>query len=470
MVTVTRHYPSVWVLSASVFLACSSPVAPDAGVGPLDAGPATTDAGRVAPDAGTGPRAQDIRTTHVVLDLTSRRGHATMSVVPATGAAEVVLEVGLLDVTDARVNGSVVNAAVTDGRLTVPAPAPAQGAAVEVEVTYVFPRRTVATFDGWLPAQGIAFLWPTFCSNLFPCTTTPDDGVTFTMEVTGVPAGQQAIYPATTHSDVPSYVPALAVGSHVSLPLGTTAAGTAVSAWFEPAEVTEATAREGTADLVAVQDHLERWLGAYAFGPELRAVAVDWGDEEYGGFEAHPYYHVPTADFGNPEVHAHEAAHAWFGNGVRLACWEDFVLSEGTTTYLAARAMDQVGGPELWSEYGVELELICATGEGNTVVLQDGTCNTFDFLNEWSLAHYMKGACFYEAVADLMGWDALDAVLRDFYQAHALGAARMEDMLTLLRARVAASDRQALDALEVAWLRTLACPQDAVNSCVQHRR
>jgi aminopeptidase N len=33
----------------------------------------------------------------------------------------------------------------------------------------------------------------------------------------------------------------------------------------------------------------------------------------------------------------HEAAHGWFGDGVRLRCWEDFVLSEGTASHLDAR-------------------------------------------------------------------------------------------------------------------------------------
>ena len=42
---------------------------------------------------------------------------------------------------------------------------------------------------------------------------------------------------------------------------------------------------------------------------------------------------------------AHEAAHGWFGNGVRLRCWEDFVLSEGTASYLAARVLEEVAGP-----------------------------------------------------------------------------------------------------------------------------
>ena len=49
----------------------------------------------------------------------------------------------------------------------------------------------------------------------------------------------------------------------------------------------------------------------------------------------------------NDEVtHAHEAAHGWFGDGIRLACWEDFVLSEGTVSYLSAHVLGQVAGAD----------------------------------------------------------------------------------------------------------------------------
>nr|MBA3820833.1 hypothetical protein [Deltaproteobacteria bacterium] len=63
---------------------------------------------------------------------------------------------------------------------------------------------------------------------------------------------------------------------------------------------------------------------------------------------------------------AHEAAHGWFGDGVRLRCWEDFVLSEGTVSNLAARALAQVAGPtmeaKVWADYQRELTAAIAGG------------------------------------------------------------------------------------------------------------
>jgi aminopeptidase N len=49
--------------------------------------------------------------------------------------------------------------------------------------------------------------------------------------------------------------------------------------------------------------------------------------------EHHPYWHVSGAQR-NLLVNAHEAAHGWFGDGVRPRCWEDEVVSEGVADYL----------------------------------------------------------------------------------------------------------------------------------------
>ena len=84
-----------------------------------------------------------------------------------------------------------------------------------------------------------------------------------------------------------------------------------------------------------------------------------WGEGFYGGMEHHPYWHVASDAMDNEETHAHEAAHGWFGDGIRLRCLEDFVLSEGTVSYLAARSVGQIVGAEaeakIWDGYRTEL-------------------------------------------------------------------------------------------------------------------
>src|SRR6185295_10898534 len=80
---------------------------------------------------------------------------------------------------------------VTDGRLDVGVPA--EGKDAEIIVDYTFAPHE--EFDGYMEASGLTFLWPQFCGNLFPCKSDPDDGLTFTMSVSGTPAGAAVIFP-----------------------------------------------------------------------------------------------------------------------------------------------------------------------------------------------------------------------------------------------------------------------------------
>lgn len=413
------------------------------------------------------PTPQDIVRVDVRLDLSTRVGRATLQVVPPSDSDLMVFDVTGLQVTAVTRDGWAITPEVENGRLSVRSSL----ALAEVVVDYVFPERGRYAFDGWMSELGVSFVWPTFCGNLYPCDPSMSDGVRFGLEVVGVAPGETAIYTTDSVSDAPSYMPAVAVGDYRALELGSTPAGTRLRAWYLPGDQAEATARAGTAHLVEAWDFYERTYGPYPFGADAGAVSVDWGADSWGGMEHHPYYHVGQFDFGTEEVHAHEAAHAWYGDGVRLACWEDFVLSEGTVTYMAARAMEEVGGPDLWA-YCVDdfLVHICAGRKVNPVILPEG-CNQIDLLEDdiWSLATYMKGACFYEEVGDTIGPEALDAVLAEFYQAHVGEAAEMDDMLELLDARTDPADHAAIDAAATAWLRTAECPADFVERCRAHQ-
>lgn len=58
------------------------------------------------------------------------------------------------------------------------------------------------------------------------------------------------------------------------------------------------------------------------------------------------------------------------------------------------------------------------------------TCGAIGILQDPlpSMVPYMKGACFYQDVSHVIGTEALDLVLADFYQQHAGGAARMGEL------------------------------------------
>ncbi|MCB9583788.1 MAG: hypothetical protein H6718_00230 [Polyangiaceae bacterium] len=214
-------------------------------------------------------------------------------------------------------------------------------------------------------------------------------------------------------------------------------------------------------------EYYENTYGPYTFGPEVGSVSVNWGGGDYGGMEHHPYWHMSSGSMYRESLHAHEAAHGWYGNGVRLSCWEDFVLSEGTATYLAARGLEHAG-VDVWPEYECELRYICdPMYKANTIVLPDQTCNQIDILNAplWSSAPYYKGAFFFREVANTIGAAVLDQKLADFYAAHVGQAARMQDLLDFIKQGLDAQLQTTIDGLVDTWLRALDCPIDPNSIC-----
>jgi aminopeptidase N len=278
--------------------------------------------------------------------------------------------------------------------------------------------------------------------------------MSFTLEVRNPPAGQVAVYPRTIAADAPSYMLAFAAGEYAHASLGETAAGTEVGVWFLPGG--ESAALFGTRDLVAVFDWLERTLGEYAFGNTVGSVAA-WHPNSAGGIEHHPYWHIGRAAMSDSLVHAHEAAHGWFGNGVRMRCWEDFVLSEGTATYLAARGLGAAAGDEvesaIWAEYQQRLEQ--AVAQGDTIAWPQ-SCDAIDILEHpiFSSVPYLKGAFFLRAVESEVGRVALDPALARFYELHRGRAAGMQDLLDTLAAETGFDPTP----LAAAWLRGLGIP------------
>jgi aminopeptidase N len=365
----------------------------------------------------------NVAATHLDVDLEKKTAVATIDL---EKNGSVALEAGGLTVTKVHDDRGNRRFTVVDGTLRV---SNVRGPLV---VEYGFAQHMNA--DGLLPG-GSTVLWPYFCGNLFPCHSQPADGTTFSLSLDGVPSGKQAIYPETIDAESPPYMLAWAVGSYTKRELGTTTAGTKVSTYWLPNGQTAALA--GTKNLVAAFDWLEQHIGPYSFGREVATVSVVWGEGMYGGMEHHPYWHVAKDAMGDDVTHVHEASHGWFGDGVRLRCWEDFVLSEGTVSYLAARALGSVAGPAkeaaIWAEY--EDELDSAIADGGAPAWPTG-CNQIDILedNLFTNLPYMQGAFFYKDVAAKVGVEALDHVLSNFYNAHKNQAAGMQQMIDAIKA------------------------------------
>ena len=311
----------------------------------------------------------------------------------------------------------------TDGRLDVGLRGDAPGQDLAIRYDFAEADR----FEGWFGASTVT--WPTHCGNLFPCRPEPHLGLRADLDVT--PAnGLTAVAPSLV-APGPAYQVAFAQGTYDVLDLGTSDGGVALSVHHFPQDA--ARAAEGAAGLVEIFSWLESTLGPYPYGDDAGAVEVEWGPGAFGGIEHHPRWYISSAAIADVTTQAHEAAHGWFGTGLRLRCWEDLVLSEGTATWLAARAQGVVlgdaAGQAVWDGYASEFSGF-GDVSGELAWIAEG-CNAEDPIagRLRTRAPYIKGAFFYRAVAEEVGVDALDAVLGGFFADHVGAAAGMQDLL-----------------------------------------
>ena len=390
---------------------------------------------------------RDILGTDLAVDLGALTAVATVEIA-ATDDDSASFESAGLTINSVEGASGPLDYRVVGGRVDVALPAG------EESVRFEYGFGTQGDFDGY-DVGGYTFLWPYYCGNLFPCHSDPADGTRFSLELTGIFDGAVAVAPAEILTDSPSYQIAWAVGVYDWYGLGTTQDGTEVGVWYLPGQFN--TAVEGTEYLLSAFDWLEQFLGAYPFGSRVASVELAWGPGGYGGMEHHPYWHIGSYSMPDRSVHVHEAAHGWYGGGVRIRCWEDFVLSEGTVTYLTARAIEEsageVAGMEVWEVYESQLQYILDYADG---IAWPDSCGEVDILEDglFSLVPYIKGAYFYAAVADVIGEEALDEVLSEFYLQHVGEAAEMQDMLDLIEVE------SGFDASGLAddWLRNLGAP------------
>ncbi|WP_240360463.1 M1 family aminopeptidase [Pyxidicoccus caerfyrddinensis] len=424
---------------------CSSP----GEGGALSACPQLCDAvGRLPAPPPREGLARDITSTALDVKLGAMSGTATLMVAESKEPG-LSLKVGKLKITGVRGRCGGLQYTVKDGQLDIGVPEWAS----TVVVDYTF--SSTSNTDGYRES-GSTYTWPAACGNLFPCHPSPDDGARFSLRIGDLREGQVAVYPKAIARDVPAYMLGWAVGAYTERPLGVTRAGTQVSVWYLPGE--EEAATEGTRHLRDAMDFFETQYGPYVFGDKVGSVSANWGPKAQGGMEHHPFWHLASASMADRQIHYHEAAHGWFGNGVRIQCWEDFVLSEGTTHYLTARAVRATEGEaaeaKLWESRRQDLER--AVARRDTVALPDATCNAIDMTTHplASMIPYLKGSLFFHELEKQVGTAALDRVLARFYQLHVGKAARMQQLLDFVKAETGHDPGP----LAQGWLRGLGIP------------
>lgn len=382
-------------------------------------------------------------------DLADDSGRAVYALVE-NPPDEIRLEAGSIEIGQVRTDGAPTAYQRIAGELVVAIDPSAAPKTLEIDFSF----EAAPNFAGLFAGGSSTYTWPDFCGNVFPCISDPARGVRYRLHLDGVPEGATAVYPGVLSQPAPAYQIAWAIGDYRYEQLGVTEAGTRLGRWTLPGP----TAAGGVDKLFDAFAYFESKLGRYPFGSDAAVVEVQW-PEARGGIEHHPYWHVDARDFGDPTLHFHEAAHGWFGGSVRIACWEDLVLSEGLASYLAAVATGAVYGQaaetDVWADYDRRLRSALASRDH---VARPPGCGTVDVLEDlFTPVPYFKGALFLRAIEAAVGRPSLLEALGVFHATHRGGAASIDDLLSVLARETEHDPEPAANA----WLRSTGHPDDA---------
>jgi len=311
--------------------------------------------------------------------------------------------------------------------------------------------------------------------SLFPCQDTPSVRFTYEAEVetppplTSVMAAEglgvrleegRPVHRFAMPQPIPSYLFAFAVGN-----LAFEAIGPRTGIYAEP-ETIQAAAWE-------FAENEDRLRSAEAlFGPylwERYDVLIMPPAFPYGGMENPRLTFLNSAyvqgDRGGTWLVAHELAHAWTGNLVTNATWEDFWLNEGATTYAETRISEVTEG--------VAASDLRTAGRAQTV-LRDverlGSQSPMTRLRlplagkdpdeAYSNIPYFKGLLFFRQLERAAGRVRFDGFLKAYIEAFRFRSITSEAFLEFLEARLPGVG-QVIDARR--WIYQPGLPEGAAD-------
>jgi leukotriene-A4 hydrolase len=311
--------------------------------------------------------------------------------------------------------------------------------------------------------------------SLFPCQDTPGVRFTYEAELTApVPlaavmaaerVGQESLGGHTIHrfrmpQPIPSYLLAFALGD-----LAFESVGPRTGIYAEP-EILQQAAWEFAGN----EDRLR--AGEALFGPYLwdrYDVLVMPPAFPYGGMENPRLTFLNSVyvqgDRGGTHLIAHELAHAWTGNLVTNATWEDFWLNEGPTTYATGRISeitDGVKNAELLIARWVQslLREVERLGPDSPETCLRVSLTGKDPNESYTDVAYYKGMLFFRALEQAVGRARFDAFLRDYITTYQFRSISSAEFLAFLEGRLADAART-VDARR--WIYEPGLPQGAAD-------
>lgn len=454
--------------------------------------------GPEAVDVHTYARPEVARVVDVALDLTADfeartlSGAATLDILGAAGATEVVLDIRNLDiqaVTDAA--GQPLrfeigaNDAIKGQPLTVHFPAFAADERRKITIRYatrpdaaalqwLTPAQTAGGQKPYLFSQGQAILTRTWVPTqdspgirqTYSARIVARDDLTVVMSADhltpeGEPAGPGLkAWRFRMNNPIPPYLMAIGVGDIAFAPFDER-----TGVWTEPSRL-QAAARElqPTAEMV---DAAEKLYGPYRWGRyDLLVLPPSF---PFGGMENPKLtFATPTIIAGDQSLVslvAHELAHSWSGNLVTNATWNDFWLNEGFTSYFENRIMESLYGHDravqeqvlAWD--GLQDELKSLPADDTRLHLNLEGRDPDEGMNTIA---YDKGSAFLRTIERIAGRQRFDAWLRGYFDRNAYRpmttAMFLEDIRThLVKGDAALESQLQLDA----WVHQPGLPSNA---------
>jgi len=390
------------------------------------------------------PRA--VESTHLALDLTVDfdaqvlRGSVTHTLLHHGAARQFIVDTNGLDVDGVTADGAATTwtfgTAAANGTPLVVDVAPATQT---VRIDYH--TRPAAAGLHWLTAPqtragAMPAMWsenePDMARSWIPLQDTPSARATYDATI-HAPAGELALMSAANNPtaanatgvyafsmphSIPSYLIALTVADYEFRPLGERS-----GVYAEP-NLIDDTAEE-MRFLPDMLPAAERILGAYPFerydlvfppkytggmeNPELNFIGQDFVTGN------HPAVLPPNG------VMAHELAHAWFGDAMTCAEWNDLWLNEGFATYYTTRIEEEMGQPEqarfeLFEDRDSLDQFLATHPTPRLTVLHRTFIGSERPL--FTIITYQKGEALLETLEDRMGRAAYDAAIARYVRQH----------------------------------------------------
>ncbi len=360
----------------------------------------------------------------------------------------VILEINpdRLDIESVSANGKRVPFEVKDGRLHVTAPG-----ARTIDVAY-----TVKPAEADGPAKEAYGLirdkytgrmwtltWPYNTGALFPSNSAPSDGATAKVTVK-VGAGVQTVGTGThqadgsfkTNAQAPAYAVAFYTAKDFSLgDGGKSHDGVSVTGFGNgdkvPKQIRDAYLATATRSL----DFYSQWLGKYDYGDTLKVVEVAGG---LGGMEHTAAVAIMMNAAKDPEYSketaAHETAHHWFGDNIRIKDWGDFWMSEGFTNYATYRYFRaEEGEPKFVSLLDrAKLELRDALEANPHALIAPAHTDVNEIFDS---VPYEMGPWMLRMVEVQLGTPTFDTMIKAWFVAKRQSTVSTEDFVKFVKAK-----------------------------------